>query len=115
MKIFVGVLLLATAASASSSEKQENTLSLEYFLSSVDCFLDVKPCSPDVKLFRDHIVDLLESHCEKCSKEEVKSIRMIDDILAKDHKQLREKLYAKYDPESKFRGPFRKYLEENSR
>ncbi|GBP07806.1 Putative odorant-binding protein A10 [Eumeta japonica] len=80
----------------------------------VECFLDRRPCVKEAAEIKVLLADALKNVCARCTPKQIKMIRKLDDVLMDRHKHVHEQILRKYDPQNKYRGPFRRFLEENS-
>ncbi|XP_072942984.1 uncharacterized protein [Epargyreus clarus] len=76
------------------------------------CFLDQGPCTPDAKDFKKAIPEALETSCGKCTPKQKQLIRQVIRAVMEKHRGSWDQLVEKYDPETKYRDNFNKFIEE---
>ncbi|XP_047030967.1 ejaculatory bulb-specific protein 3-like [Helicoverpa zea] len=78
----------------------------------IKCALDEGKCAPDAKELKEHILEALETGCDKCTDKQKEGTRRVIAHLIKYKLEEWEKLRAKYDSEGKYAKKYEKELEE---
>ncbi|PZC77862.1 hypothetical protein B5X24_HaOG200658 [Helicoverpa armigera] len=78
----------------------------------IKCTLDEGKCAPDAKELKEHILEALETGCDKCTDKQKEGTHRVIAHLIKYKLEEWEKLRAKYDPEGKYAKKYEKELEE---
>ena len=63
-------------------------------------------------LLTEHIIEALETHCEKCTETQKKGTRRVIAHLINNEEDYWKELCDKYDPERKFTAKYEKELKE---
>lgn len=78
----------------------------------VNCLLDKGKCSEDGKALKEVIPDALVTECRKCNEKQRASVKKVALHLLKNRKADWDALIAKYDPETKYRSSYQRYIDE---
>nr|AIU68827.1 chemosensory protein [Chilo auricilius] len=110
---FVLVLCLMTAAVLAEDEKypsKYDNIDLDEILANkrlltayVNCIMERGKCSPEGKELKEHLVDVIETGCSKCTEAQEKGAYKVIEHLIQNELDTWHELTDKYDPSGKWR------------
>ncbi|XP_026320939.1 ejaculatory bulb-specific protein 3-like [Hyposmocoma kahamanoa] len=117
--VFLSCLIAAAIAQEEKYTDKYDNIDIQEILdnkrllhSYIDCLMERGKCTAEGKELKEHIVDALETGCEKCTENQQKGTHKVIEHLIKNELPAWKELCKKYDPSGNFRKKYETIAKE---